>query len=223
MTAVPESDPSGRSQADAVRPGYARATVCQVSPTRCPARTRLYRNGALESEGFPAAEISDHVTDPDVTVWLDLRGPDLEDLAVISEEFGLHPLAVEDAVHEHQRAKLDRYRTHLFLSAYGVGLDQTTGELATSEVAAFVTERALITVRKEDGIDIDGLVRHWDDSPELAKHGVGYLVQGLLDYLVDSHFGAVQSLDDALDTLEDQLFADTPADREVQRRSFELR
>ena len=61
------------------------------------------------------AEISDHLADESVTIWLDLRDPGRDDLAVLSDEFGLHPLAVEDAVHEHQRPKLDRYRSHLFL------------------------------------------------------------------------------------------------------------
>lgn len=156
-------------------------------------------------------------------VWMDLYDPDADDLAVISEEFGLHPLAVEDAVHERQRPKLDRYKTHLFVNAYDVRLDTETGELATSEVAAFVTPKALITVRKDAGLNVDDLIDRWDQSPDLASSGVGFLVQGLLDLVVDSHFATVQSLDDAIDSLEDQLFADKPADKEVQRRSFELR
>ena len=79
---------------------------------------RLYRDGRLELEGFPVTEISDHLADEAVTIWLDLRDPDHRDLAVLSDEFGLHPLAVEDAEQEHQRPKLDRYRTHLFLNVY---------------------------------------------------------------------------------------------------------
>src|SRR6266568_463467 len=148
---------------------------------------------------------------------------DHNDLVVLSEEFGLHPLAIEDAVHERQRPKLDRYRSHLFLTAYGARLDSGTGELATSELAAFLTDRALITVRKDDGLDIGAVVERWDASPDLAKFGVGYLLHGLLDYVVDSHFETVQSLDDAVEMLEDQLFADVPQDLDVQRRSFELR
>ena len=201
----------------------ASSAICFETPTKCQARTRLYRDGRLELEGFPVAEISDHLADEAVTIWLDLRDPDRGDLAVLSEEFGLHPLAVEDAVHEHQRPKLDRYRTHLFLNAYSARLDTGTGELATSELAAFVTKRALITVRKDDGLDIGAVVDRWDASPDLAKFGVGYLVHGLLDYVVDGHFEAVQSLDDAVETLEDQLFADVPQGLAVQRRSFELR
>ena len=201
----------------------AASAICEVTPTRCQARTRLYRDGRLELEGFPVAQISDYLADEAVTIWLDLRDPDRSDLAVLSEEFGLHPLAVEDAVQEHQRPKLDRYRSHLFLNAYGARLDAGTGELATSELAAFVTARALITVRKDDGLDIGAVVQRWDASPDLAGYSVGYLLYGLLDYIVDGHFDAVQSLDDAVETLEDQLFADVPQNLQVQRRSFELR
>ena len=201
----------------------AASAICEVTPTRCQARTRLYRDGRLELEGFPVAQISDYLADEAVTIWLDLRDPDRSDLAVLSEEFGLHPLAVEDAVQEHQRPKLDRYRSHLFLNAYGARLDAGTGELATSELAAFVTARALITVRKDDGLDIGAVVQRWDASPDLAGYSVGYLLYGLLDYIVDGHFDAVQSLDNAVETLEDQLFADVPQNLQVQRRSFELR
>jgi magnesium transporter len=201
----------------------AAATICEVTPTRCQARTRLYRDGRLELEGFPVAEISDRLADEAVTIWLDLRDPDHGDLSVLSEEFGLHPLAVEEAVEEHQRPKLDRYQSHLFLNVYGARLDSESGELATSELAAFITARALITVRKDDGLDIGAVVERWDASPDLAGSGVGYLLYGLLDYVVDGHFEAVQSLDDAVEALEDQLFADVPQDMQVQRRSFELR
>jgi magnesium transporter len=197
--------------------------ICADTPTKCQARTRLYRDGRLEREGFPVAEISDFLTDEAVTVWLDLRGPDHADLAVLSEEFGLHPLAIEDAVHEHERPKLDRYRSHLFMTAYGARLNNDTGQLVTSEIAAFVTGQALITVRKDDGLDIGAVVDRWDASPDLARFGIGYLLHGLLDYIVDGHFEAVQSLDDAVEDLEDQLFDDTPHDLQVQRRSFELR
>jgi magnesium transporter len=201
----------------------ATSAICMVSPTKCQARTRLYRHGVLELEGFPVAEISDHLDDEAVTIWLDLRDPDRDDLAVLSDEFGLNPLAVEDAVAEHERPKLDRYRSHLFLNAYGARLDPGTGELATSELAAFVTPRALITVRKDDGLDIGAVVDRWDANPDLAKFGVGYLVYGLLDYIVDGHFESVQSMDDAVEGLEDQLFSSIPQDMAVQRRSFELR
>ena len=98
----------------------------------------------------------------------------------------------------------------MFLTAYGARLDADSGELATSELSAFVLRQALITVRKDDGLDIGKVVDRWDASPDLAALGVGYLLHGLLDYIVDGHFEAVQSLDDAVEELEDDLFADTP-------------
>ncbi|MCC9306501.1 magnesium transporter CorA family protein [Kitasatospora sp. RB6PN24] len=187
-------------------------------------RTRLYRNGNLELEDFPAQDISDYIGDPDCTVWLDVSDPDSADFEMITEEFGLHALAVEDARQEHQRPKLDRYRTHLFLSAYAVALDDATGEFGSEEISAFITQNALITIRKGTHCDMDHVVERWDNAPDLAKQGVGFLVHGLLDYLVDGHFNAVQALDDRIEALEDLLFEDGPQQiQEVQRTSFELR
>ena len=185
--------------------------------------TRLYRDGVLEAKDFPAAQISDYLKESGTVVWLDLCEPDRQDLAVVSEEFALHPLAVEDAIQQHERPKLDRYQDHTFLTAYAVSLDPATGRLITSELAAFATPRALITVRKDPRFDIDGVVARWDGSADLATHGVGFLLWGLLDFVVDGHFAAVQQLDDALEGLEDLLFDERPRNVEVQRRSFELR
>jgi magnesium transporter len=199
------------------------SAVAESTPTKCQARTRLYRGGELELEGFPVADISEYLKDDSAVVWLDLRDPDREDLAVLSAEFGLHPVAVEDAVHDHERSKLDRYRSHLFLAAYAVQLDTATGELATSELAAFITPRALITVRKDDGLDIGAVVSYWDASPDLAGAGVGYLLYGLIDNVVDGHFAAVQALDDTIEDLEDALFDENSRGTDVQRRTFELR
>lgn len=186
-------------------------------------RTRLYRNGVLEAEGFPIADVSDYIEDPAVTVWFDLCRPTAEDLAAISEELGLHPLAVEDAIHEHQRPKLDRYDSHLFVTAYAVRLAADTGVLSTSEVAAFVTPNALVTVRKNDDFDIDRVMARWDNSADLAKQGVGFLLYGLLDYVVDGHFDAVQLLDERIEALEDELFSGSAKDGDMERRTFEVR
>ena len=199
------------------------SAVAESTPTKCQARTRLYRGGELELEGFPVADISEYLKDDSAVVWLDLRDPDREDLAVLSAEFGLHPVAVEDAVHDHERSKLDRYRSHLFLAAYAVQLDTATGEPATSELADFITPRALITVRKDDRLDIGAILSYWDASPDLAGAGVGYLLYGLIDNVVDGHFAAVQALDDTIEGLEDQLFDESSRGNDLQRRTFELR
>ncbi|MDT7802199.1 MAG: magnesium transporter [Actinomycetota bacterium] len=187
------------------------------------ARTRLYRDGVLVAEDFPAADVSDHLADPAATVWLDLCAPTEEDLATISEELSLHKLAVEDVVQDHQRPKVDRYDTHSFLTAYAVRLDIKTGDLEAVELDAFITERALVTVRENDDFDITEVLSRWDQTAELAKSGVGYLLHGLLDYVVDSHFEAVQSLDEQIEALEDLVFDDDVDHREMHRRSLHLR
>jgi magnesium transporter len=187
------------------------------------AHTRLYRDGKLELESFPPSDVSEHVQDPGATVWLDYCEPTHQDLTTIARELSLHPLAVEDAVNEHQRPKLDRYDTHLFLNTYVVHLDRASGELRTSEVSIFITPRALVTVRKDEGVEIDPVLRRWDESSELAHNGVTFLLWGVLDVIVDGHFDAVQSLDTEIEEVQDALFDTAAREAEVQRRSFELR
>ncbi|WP_328450201.1 MULTISPECIES: magnesium transporter CorA family protein [unclassified Amycolatopsis] len=185
--------------------------------------TRAYRGGELKEEGFPVERVSDFLADEDTTVWVDLCEPSEADLAALTEEFGLHRLAVEDAVHEHQRPKLDRYDRHAFLTAYSADFDQESGRVRTSELAAFVMPHALVTVRKDDRFAMDAVVARWDAATDLAGSGVPYLLHGLLDYVVDGHFEAVQALDDEIERLEDLVFDDRPDQAELQRRSFRLR
>jgi magnesium transporter len=184
--------------------------------------TRVYRAGKIVKEKFPVADISDYIEKAGYTVWADFVSPTVADLADIEEELGLHHLAVEDAVNDFQRPKLDRYDTHLFLAAYAVSLDDKTGELATKEVKAFITKGALITVHGPD-FDMADVIDRWEHDADLSSHGVAYLLWGLLDVIVDGHFSTVQQLDSQIESLEDALFDDKPREKEVQRRSFELR
>jgi magnesium transporter len=202
------------------------AAACQApSPTACPAHTRVWRSGRLVAEGVPVEDLSEHLARPGTVVWLDLLRPTPADMAVLTEEFGLHPLAIEDALHEHQRAKLDHYADHEFLAAYAVrpcpeGRDT---RLETGELAAFFTRSGLITVRKSELVDLEPLVRRWDQTAELAASGVAYLAHGLLDHLVDGHSEAVALLDDEAEDLEDLLFDTSGGAGDLQRRSFALR
>lgn len=184
---------------------------------------RVYRNGVLSAEVLHLEDLSALAADPDTTVWVDLCAPTGEELAIVGNQFGIHELAVEGAASELQRPKLDRYEGHLFLNAYAVRFEPQSGRLVTSEIAAFVAGSVLITVRKDDQFDIGLVLARWDASPDLAKHGVSFLLHGLLDEIVDSHFCAVQALDDELDELEDRLFTDQPGPDDIQRRMFALR
>ena len=184
--------------------------------------TRLYRDGALVEKNFPVADISDYRVANNCAVWADFVSPDAADLATIEEELDLHPLAIEDAVHDHQRPKLDQYDSHFFLAAYAVALDVETGQLEKHEIKAFITKGALVTVHN-DSFDMAKVLERWDNNVELSKHGVAFLLWGLLDVLVDGHFDVVQTLDSQIDEIEDALFDDRPRDKEVGRRSYELR
>ena len=187
------------------------------------AMTRVYHRGVLGAEGFPLAEVSEHLEERDTVVWVDFCGPSKAQLDELARELGLHELAIEDALSPHQRPKLDRYATHLFLSCHAVRVDVEHGVLDETEVNAFINERWLITVRKGAGCAIDAVRQRCDRSPDLAVQGVGFLLYGLLDVIVDSYFDAVQSFDDYYEEVSDGIFADRPLDPAQQRQWFDMR
>lgn len=176
----------------------------------------------MVDEGFPAVEISGRLAADDLTVvWLDLLDPDMSDLGVVIEEFGLHPLAVEDAIVDHQRPKLDRYQSHLFLNLYATSFEKGSLEVRVAEISAFVTPRALVTVRKAD-FDVDALVARWDTSSAPRASVVGFLLHGLLDAVVDGQYESAQHADDAVDELEECLF-EQRRDIDIRRQGYDLR
>ncbi|MEV4834310.1 magnesium transporter CorA family protein [Nonomuraea sp. NPDC049486] len=185
-------------------------------------RTRLYRDGRLEKENFPLAEVSDHVSDHRNAIWIDLCRPTPEELTALGDELGLHELAVEDVLADHQRPKADVYANHLFITVYAMRFDGD--RFAPAEIDVFVTETALVTVRLDPAVDLDEVVRRWDAAPALAGNGVLFLLHGLLDWVVDGQLELVLDLDGRAEDLEEELFEERPADaREVQRKMYELR
>ena len=192
-------------------------------------RSRVWRDGQLVAEDFGFEKISDHLEDADSLTWVDLCDPDHRLLQELASELVLEPLAVEDAIAHAERAKATRYTTHTFMTVYAVQLhtDSRTAtpenRLSAHKVSAFVFPRGLITVRSGPGFDIEEVVRRWDDNADLLKYGVGALVHGLLDTVVDGHFEAVQILDDAIEGLEDDLFDDKALNGEVQRATYQVR
>jgi magnesium transporter len=200
--------------------------VTDTPAPSCPTITRLYEAGEVVAEGFDPHEIPEKLREhPKAVLWLDLFDPDESDLLAVAAEFRLHPLAVEDAVHDHQRPKVDRYPGHLFMNVYAVSVE--TGvpgpRMHKTEISAFITERALITVRKSRS-DVSELIRRWDADAGLAPAGgVGFLVYGLLDVIVDSQFSAARRLDEAMDKTEDAMLEDGGAPRSVRLYGFALR
>ena len=187
-------------------------------------RTRVWRNGIVEADDFPFAQISDYLEQPDCLVWADICAPDRNRLDALAEELSLDPHAVEDSVEHHERPKASRYAKHLFLSAYDITFDRETGRLTSNQVAAFVLRNAVVTVRQSEDFDMDQVVATWDANSDLMKFGSKALVHGLLDVLVDGHFAAIESLDDEIEKIEDILFEETRTSvRQVQMRSYALR
>jgi magnesium transporter len=184
---------------------------------------RVYRKGVLDVESCPVADISEYLEQPDTVVWVDFCGPSKDQLHELAGELGLHELAVEDALGRHQRPKLDRYDSHLFLSCHAVRVDSEHGRLDTTEIDAFISSRWLVTVRKDEGFPLDPVLQRWDRSPDLAAQGVGFFVYGLLDVVVDGYFDAVQAFDEFYDTVSEGIFADKPLDPREQRHWFEMR
>jgi magnesium transporter len=191
--------------------------------------TRLWRSGELAAVDFPLELISDHLASDDCLVWVDVCKPNHQNMQVLAGELGLHPAAVEDALAHSERAKATRYATYTFLTAYGTGLrpagpgDRDASALQLSRVSVFVFPRGIVTVRPGDDFSMDEVVRRWDGSRDLLALGVGALVYGLLDVVVDSHFDAVQALDDTIEGLEDGLFDDGAVSKEIQRRTYRVR
>lgn len=188
-------------------------------------RGRVWRSGEPQPD-FDFDTISDYLADTDTLVWVDLYHPDHAALTALAEELGLGIWAVEDAVAPSERVKATIYPTFTFFTVYAIDVttapnSDTSALLTRHRISAFVLDRALVTVRLPPEFDIDEVSRRWDEL-DTPRYGVGGLVHGLLDVVVDGHFDAVQVLDDCIEGLEDELF-NPPARVSVQRRTFQRR
>jgi magnesium transporter len=181
---------------------------------------RLYRSGTLAEDGFDPARVSDHLEDPDSLVWLDLEDPTEEELALIEEEFALHPLAVEDARHQGQRPKVEVFDKYFFLVMHAVQLKD--GELRDQEVHTFVGPSYLVTLRYAPAFDLKPVLRRWERQQELTKEGGGFLLYALLDEVVDGYFNVVERFEDISDSVEEEVFADETRP-DTQERIFRLK
>jgi magnesium transporter len=180
----------------------------------------LYRSGTLAKEGFDPARVSDHLEEPDSLVWLDLEDPTDEELAMLQEEFGLHPLAVEDARHRGQRPKVEVYEKYFFLVMHAVQLKE--GELSDQEVHAFVGTNYLVTLRYAPAFDLKPVLQRWEKQQELTKEGGGFLLYAFLDEIVDGYFDVVERLEDVSEGIEEQVFSEKVSS-DIQEQIFLLK
>ncbi|RDH76971.1 magnesium transporter [Mycolicibacterium moriokaense] len=188
-------------------------------------RGRVWRDGKPQDD-FEFAAIPDYLADDNTLVWCDIYDPDHETLTELARELGLNSWAVEDAVAEAERTKAVVYRTHTFFTVYSVAVsepgDESESMLDIHRVSGFVLPRGLITVRLSPCLNTEEVSERFDELGG-QEYGVGSLVHGLLDVVVDGHFEAVQALDDRIESLEDDLFANSTPRGGLQRKSFRLR
>lgn len=183
--------------------------------------TRMYRDGTLVEEGFPLADVSERLELSNTVMWIDLCDPSREQLDGLAPRLALHELAVEDIL-SRQRPKLDRYDTHLFLSCHAARVDVDTGRLDETEVNVFINRRWLITVRKDPAFRIEPVLERWDRSPDLAVHGVGFLLYALLDAVVDTYFDVTRTFDEFYELVSEGLFAEQQLGPLRQRQWFDM-
>ncbi|MFT3876590.1 MAG: magnesium transporter CorA family protein [Propioniciclava sp.] len=193
---------------------------------------RTWRAGRPTDEPIGRDDFAAAIHDPDMLVWVDLVAPSAEGLASIADELGLPRTAVEDALAPHERAKTIRHESHLFFTVYALSADASalgstpaTDRVvpAASRISGWVLPHALVTIRLDDRFDLDAVAHRWDDEPSLLAHGAPTLVHGLLDAVVDSHFDAIQAVDDRLEQIDDALFAARPAGNAFVRSIYTLR
>ena len=202
-----------------------------VASNNAGVRTRLWQHGELKSEHFSLDELAEHLQTDGALVWVDLCEPDHQHLRALAAELDLDQHAVEDAISRGERPKATRHASHTFITAYATHLRKDPdpsraplhSRLELTRISAFVLPRGVITVRFDDRFDIDAVVQCWDDNADLIQDGVGALVHGLLDVIVDSHFETVEELDDLIESLEDGLFDESALTRTVQRDTYRVR
>lgn len=184
-------------------------------------RCTVFKDGAPEREPRDLGEISEILKEPGSLVWLDVTGPDAKAMQVLQDEFGLHPLAIEDAMTAHERPKIDGYGDYWFLVVYGVSL--AAEEVVIHELSIFSGKNYLITVRREPAYPIDEIERRWRTRSEMSSRDSGALLFTVLDTIVDGYFDSVESLDEQISAIEAELLRGGMAGRDLPLRIFALK
>ncbi|MBO0777469.1 MAG: magnesium/cobalt transporter CorA [Ktedonobacteraceae bacterium] len=168
-------------------------------------------------------ELREARQDPNAVVWLDLLDPSDEDLARVEHGFQLHPLAIEDATHEHQRPKVDEYENFFFVVFYTAHYDQNKGQIDVQEIDMFLGRNYLITVHEHPLSELDEVEQRWTRNAKQLTWGIGVLLYSLLDTIVDNYFPIVDSLVDHADDLEDRLYAGRTRNSHITLQILDLK
>ena len=169
--------------------------------SRLPAACYLYRGTRQGERITDLAAISELITQSDVLIWFDIVQPEAGDLTLIADEFDLHPLAIEDAVRAHQRSKIESYGTYVFFVVHGATM--LAGELTIHELAIFVGEKFVVSVRADPEFPFREVLHRWHDLHAGLKTSSVVLLHTMLDVLVDGFSPIVGTFEDRIDVLEE--------------------
>ena len=154
-------------------------------------------------------------------VWIGFHEPTEKDLRTLQAQFGLHELAVEDALNAHQLPKVEIYGESLFVALRTAELQD--GKIAFGETHVFVGEDYLITVRHGASRSYGVVRERCESRPTLMRHGVDYVLHTILDYVVDNYQPVIKDLEEEVDLIEERLMERGGLDPEDISRIYELR
>lgn len=140
-------------------------------------------------------------------VWIGLHEPTMDELDDVAAQFGLHPLAVEDAVHAHQRPKLERYDDGLFLVLKTLWYVDENDAVETGEINVFAGPGYVVTVRHGTGAELTGARRDLEHRASVLGHGPAAVVYAVCDRVVDEYESVGAALEIDVDEIENSVFS----------------
>jgi magnesium transporter len=161
-------------------------------------------------------------------VWVGMHEPTADELDEVAGQFGLHPLAVEDALHAHQRPKLERYDDGIFLVLKTLWYVDELDAVETGEIAIFVGPGYVISVRHGEGTELHSARLGLEQKAQVLGHGPSAVVYAVCDRVVDSYEEVAASLEVDVDEVEASVFSpgrtdDSPRIYILKRELAEMR
>jgi magnesium transporter len=148
-------------------------------------------------------------------VWIGLFEPSAELLQRVQKQFGLHPLAIEDAAKAHQRPKLEQYGDSLFVVARTAQLVE--GRVAFGETHLFVGRGYVVSVRHGASTSYSIARERCENTPGWLSHGEDYVLYAILDFIVDNYSPVLDTIEAEVEGIEDNVLAQKLAKGEVER------
>jgi magnesium transporter len=157
-----------------------------------------------------------------------MHEPTADELDEVAGQFGLHPLAVEDALHAHQRPKLERYDDGIFLVLKTLWYVDELDAVETGEIAIFVGPGYVISVRHGEGTELHSARLGLEQKAQVLGHGPSAVVYAVCDRVVDSYEEVAASLEVDVDEVEASVFSpgrtdDSPRIYILKRELAEMR